>query len=102
MLKSAVKNRRIQFTTDIDRVVEADVTFITVGTPSNQDGFISVTFVKKAAEDVGSAIRGADAYHLVDVKTTLITGTTTRFVRLVLQSSSGKPCGPRLGLCSNP
>src|SRR5438552_4482616 len=30
MLKSAVKNRRIQFTTDIDRVVEADVTFITV------------------------------------------------------------------------
>src|SRR5436189_5325474 len=68
MLKSAVKNRRIQFTTDIDRVVEADVTFITVGTPSNQDGSISLTFVKKAAEDVGSAIRGADAYHLVVVR----------------------------------
>src|SRR5438128_1022798 len=57
MLKSAIKNRRIQFTTDIDRVVEADVTFITVGTPSKQDGSISLTFVKKAAEDVGSAIR---------------------------------------------
>src|SRR6266566_2537424 len=34
MLKSAIKNRRIQFTTDIDRVVEADVTFITVGRPA--------------------------------------------------------------------
>src|SRR6266705_5367986 len=32
MRKSAIKNKRIQFTTDIDRVVEADVTFITVGT----------------------------------------------------------------------
>src|SRR3989442_4832793 len=102
MLKSAVKNRRIQFTTDIDRVVEADVTFITVGTPSNQDGSISLTFVKKAAEDVGSAIRGADAYHLVVVKSTVIPGTTTGLVRPVLESSSGKPCGPKLGLCSNP
>src|SRR2546421_5139324 len=102
MLKSAVKNRRIQFTTDIDRVVEADVTFITVGTPSNQDGSISLTFVKKAAEDVGSAIRGADAYHLVVVKSTVIPGTTTGLVRPMLESSSGKPCGPKLGLCSNP
>src|SRR2546428_6871689 len=102
MLKSAVKNRRIQFTTDIDRVVEADVTFITVGTPSNQDGSISLTFVKKAAEDVGSAIRGADMYHLVVVKSTVIPGTTTGLVRPVLESSSGKPCGPKLGLCSNP
>src|SRR5438477_60919 len=81
MLKSAVKNRRIQFTTDIDRVVEADVTFITVGTPSNQDGSISLTFVKKAAEDVGSAIRGADAYHLVVVKSTVIPGTTSALRR---------------------
>ena len=102
MLKSAIKNRRIQFTTDIDRVVEADVTFITVGTPSNQDGSISLTFVKKAAEDVGSAIRGADAYHLVVVKSTVIPGTTTGLVRPMLESSSGKPCGPKLGLCSNP
>src|SRR6266487_3755969 len=102
MLKSAIKNKRIQFTTDIDRVVEADVTFITVGTPSNQDGSISLTFVKKAAEDVGSAIRGADAYHLVVVKSTVIPGTTTGLVRPMLESSSRKPCGPKLGLCSNP
>src|SRR5256712_11587757 len=102
MLKSAIKNRRIQFTADIDRVVEADVTFITVGTPSNQDGSISLSFVKKAAEDVGSAIRGADAYHLVVVKSTVIPGTTTGLVRPVLESSSRKPCGPKLGLCSNP
>src|SRR5438309_4763139 len=102
MLKSAIKNRRIQFTADIDRVVEADVTFITVGTPSNQDGSISLSFVKKAAEDVGSAIRGADAYHLVVVKSTVIPGTTTGLVRPVLESSSRKPCGLKLGLCSNP
>src|SRR6266566_3620262 len=58
MLKSAIKNRRIHFTTDIDRVVEADVT--------------------------------------------VIPGTTTGLVRPVLESSSRKSCGPKLGLCSNP
>src|SRR2546430_13924919 len=46
MLKSAIKNRRIQFTTDIDRVVKADVPFITMGKASNQDGSSSLTFVK--------------------------------------------------------
>src|SRR2546429_1204076 len=102
MLISGIKNRRIQFTNDIDRVVEADVTFITVGTPSNQDRSISLTFVKNAAEDAGSAIRGADAYHLVVVKSTVIPGTTTGLVRPELESSSRKPCGPKLGLCSNP
>src|SRR2546430_17104068 len=66
------------------------------------DGSISLSFVKKAAEDVGSAIRGADAYHLVVVKSTVIPGTTTNLVRPVLESSSRKPCGPKLGLCSNP
>src|SRR2546430_12524265 len=54
------------------------------------DGSISLSFVKKAAEDVGSAIRGADAYHLVVVKSTVIPGTTTNLVRPVLESSSRK------------
>src|SRR5207302_6456273 len=45
MLKSVIKKRRILFTTDIDRVVEADVTLFTVGTTSNSDGFISITYV---------------------------------------------------------
>src|SRR5207245_8607692 len=102
MLKSAIKNRRIQFTTDIGRIVEADVTFITVGTPSKQDGSISLTFVEKAAEDVGSAIRCADAYHLVVVKSSVIPGTATGYVRPMLESSIRKHCGPKLGLCSNP
>src|SRR5207245_11033036 len=90
MLKSAIKNRRIQFTTDIDRVVEVDVTLITVGTPSNQDGSISLTFVKKAAEEEGSAIRGADAYHLVVVNSTVIPGPTPGLVRPVLESRCWK------------
>src|SRR5438046_8406023 len=87
MLKSAIKNRRIQFTTNIDRVVEADITFITVGTPSNQDGSISLSFVKKAAEDVGSAIRSADAYQLVVIKSTCIPVTPTGLVQPRLDSS---------------
>src|SRR5439155_24083711 len=66
------------------------------------DGSISLSFVKRAAEDVGAAIRGARAYHLVVVKSTVIPAATTGLVRAVFESSSGKPCGPRLGLCSNP
>ncbi len=102
MLRSAVKKKRIEFTTDIGRIRDGQTTFVTVGTPSNEDGSINLSFVKKATEDIGASIRNSEGYHLVVVKSTVVPGTTSRVVRPILESSSGRPCGDQLGLCSNP
>src|SRR6266571_9483833 len=102
VLKSAIKRRKIGFTTDIAKVAETGTTFITVGTPSGQDGSIDLTYVKKATEDIGSVISAGDSYHLVVVKSTVVPGTATGLVRPLLEASSGRACGDMLGLCSNP
>ncbi len=102
ILKSAIKRRKIGFTTDIAKVAETGTTFITVGTPSRQDGSIDLTYVKKATEDIGSVISAGDSYHLVVVKSTVVPGTATGLVRPLLEASSGRACGDMLGLCSNP
>jgi len=102
VLKSVIKRRKIGFTTDIAKVAETGTTFITVGTPSRQDGSIDLTYVKKATEDIGSVISAGDSYHLVVVKSTVVPGTATGLVRPLLEASSGRACGDMLGLCSNP
>ena len=102
MLKTVVRKRRIEFTTDASQVSDSSTVFLTVGTPSREDGSIDLTYVKKATQDVGSAIAGSPAYHHVVVKSTVTPGTTTDVVRPVLEASSEKVCGPELGLSSNP
>src|SRR5690242_10188049 len=102
MLKAALRKKRMEFTTDASQVAEANAIFLTVGTPSSPDGSIDLTYVKKATQDVGSAIAGSKNYHLVVVKSTVTPGTTLEIVRPVLEASAEKNCGPDLGLSSNP
>ncbi|HEX4920350.1 MAG TPA: nucleotide sugar dehydrogenase, partial [Candidatus Bathyarchaeia archaeon] len=102
MLKTAVRNRRMRFTTDISEISSAETTFVTVGTPSNPDGSIDLTFVKKAVEGIGSAIAESDSYHLVVVKSTVVPGTSADVVQPILALSSRTSLGDNLGLCSNP
>jgi len=102
LLKAAIRKKRMEFTTDASQLAEANSIFITVGTPTNPDGSIDLTYVKKATQDVGSAIAGSPSYHLIVIKSTVTPGTTADVVRPVLEASSEKNCGPDLGLCSNP
>ena len=102
LLKVALKKGRMRFTTDASTIVDSQTVFITVGTPSNQDGSINLAYVKKATENVGAAIGDDHAFHLVVVKSTVVPGTTSGVVRPLLEESSGKTCGQEIGLCSNP
>ena len=102
MLKNALRKGRMRFTTDISEITRAETTFVTVGTPSNKDGSIDLTFVKKAMEGIGSAVSKSDGYRLVVVKSTVTPGTTAGIVQPILAASSQKQIGEKLGLCSNP
>src|SRR3989442_4492759 len=102
MLKKAV-NRKLLFATgDISGAADTSTTFLTVGTPSQQDGSIDLSFVKNATEDLGNALREKRGYHLVVVKSTIVPGTTNGTVKRFLEQSSGKNVGSELGLCANP
>ena len=102
MLKKAVGNKLLDATSDISVAAASDVTFLTVGTPSQKDGSIDLSYIKNATEDLGNVLREKRGYHLVVVKSTVVPGTTNGTVKRFLEQSSRKNVGSTLGLCANP
>jgi UDPglucose 6-dehydrogenase len=83
-------------------VLNSDVTFIAVGTPSRKDGSIDILHVKKVAEEIGKALKNKGAYHTVVVKSTVTPGTTEDVVVSILEKTSGKTAGRDFGVVMNP
>lgn len=93
---------RLQATDDVERaILESEITFIVVPTPSEADGSFSLRYVLSACERIGKALR-RKAYHLVVVTSTVLPGSTDNEIRASLESHSGKRCGSDFGLCYNP
>ncbi|GGF34804.1 UDP-glucose 6-dehydrogenase [Halobacillus andaensis] len=86
MLFDQLKNGRIQFTSDPRAAVENhDVLFLTVGTPSLENGNADLTFIKKAAEMIG---RYKNKEKIVVVKSTVPLGTTDQVEQWIKQSTT--------------
>jgi len=83
-------------------VLNSEVTFITVGTPSRDDGSIDLTYVKNASRMIGEALRLKSEWHLIVVKSTVLPTTTENVVGRIIEETSGRRCGEGFGLCMNP
>lgn len=94
---------RIRATMDLGAAVrDTDITFVAVGTPSNADGTIDLTYVFRVCEEVGDILREKEGFHIVIIKSTVFPGTTDDRVRHILEYTSGKKAGVDFGLGSNP
>ncbi len=83
-------------------VTDSDLTFVTVGTPSKEDGCIDLKYIESAAQDIGKALKQKNSYHVTIIKSTVIPGTTQNTVKPILEAESLKCCGAQFGLCMNP
>jgi len=92
----------LRATTDYDAVLDTDLTFIAVQTPSREDGSIDLAVVRAATETLGETLARKDGRHTVVVKSTVTPGTTEDLVGPVLTGQSGKRVGADLGLAMNP
>ncbi len=102
-LKRSVESKRLR--AEVSRtkaVLETDISFITVATPSQPDGTIDLRYVIRASEDIGRALREKGTYHLVVVKSTVTPGTTRYVVKPALERMSHLVAGRDFGLCANP
>jgi len=94
---------RIKATTDYKNTIEkTEITFICVGTPSNKDGSIDLSYVKKVSEQIGKYLKNKKKYHVVVVKSTVLPGTTQNIVLPIIEKNSGKKAGKDFGLGMNP
>jgi UDPglucose 6-dehydrogenase len=94
--------KALRATIDIETaVVQSDLTLIAVGTPFDGKR-IDLTFVKRCAAQIGTALRKKKGYHVVVVKSTVVPGTTDDVVTPILEKSSGRKAGKDLGVGMNP
>ena len=83
-------------------ILNSDVTFICVGTPSKEDGSIDLTYIKEASKDIGKALKKKEDYHVVIVKSTVLPGTTEKIIKPIIEKYSKKKAFEDFGLAVNP
>ncbi len=83
-------------------ILNSDLTYVAVGTPSKPDGSIDLKFIESAAANIGAALKKKQGYHVVIIKSTVVPGTTQNVVLPILERESNKKCGIDFGLCMNP
>lgn len=95
--------KRIRATTDIeDAVLNSDITFMIVPTPSTPRGDFTTKYLKAAAAEVGKALKNKKHFHVVLVSSTVLPGATERDIIPILEKTSGKVCGLDFGVGYNP
>ena len=103
LMRKAHVSGRFRCTPNVkEAVLETEISFITVGTPSSESGQIDLSFVIKCAKELGSALEKKEEYHVVAVKSTVVPGTTNGVIKKTLEAVSGKLAGKEFGLCMNP
>jgi UDPglucose 6-dehydrogenase len=103
VLKRTLKNGKLKLIVGRETaVMNTDITFVTVGTPSLPDGSADLTFIKETSKEIGAALKRKRGYHLVVVKSTVPPGTTETVVKPILEKYSAKKAGKGFGLAMSP
>jgi len=103
LLVDGVNSGRISATDNAAHAVaNTGVSFICVGTPSQANGSLDLTFVQRVCEDIGSALRTKVDFHVVVVRSTMLPGSMRDVVIPALEAASGKKAGEDFGVCNNP
>ena len=98
------KNRaRISATQDFRKaVLNSEITFIIVPTPSQKKGGFSTKYAIEAVQKIGKVLKEKTGFHLIVLTSTVAPGSTEKDLLPVLEEFSGKKCGRDFGLCYNP
>ena len=92
-----------ELTTNLaDAVLHSDVTLIIVPTPSKPDGKFSNEYVEAVLRGMGPVLASKDNFHVVDVVSTVMPGSSEGVFKPLLEQLSGKLCGKGFGLVYNP
>ncbi len=100
-LDKLLKSVRIKACFDFQEVLNSEIIFICVGTPSNEDKFILLDQIEKAAKEIGQMLERREEYCVICVKSTVAPGTTEELVIPILEKS-GRKAGTDFGVCMSP
>ncbi len=103
LIGSAVAASHLRADTSACRaVIASDVSLICVGTPSNSNGNLNLTFVERVCKEIGQALADKEDYHTIVVRSTMLPDSTEKTVIPILESASGRKAGRDFGVSFNP
>lgn len=103
VIARSVKSGCLRATADTrSAIMETELSFVCVGTPSQMNGNLDLRFVRAVCEEIGAALRQKETWHLVVIRSTVLPGTMRELVIPVLEQASGKKAGRGFGICHNP
>jgi UDPglucose 6-dehydrogenase len=85
-----------------DAILNSDLSFVIVPTPSDTRGAFSIQYAAYAFEAIGKALAKRQSYHTVVLTSTVLPGSTRYGLLPILEKFSGKKCGKDFGLCYSP
>jgi GDP-mannose 6-dehydrogenase len=92
LIAEGARAGRLRATTDCEEAVAgADLGFVCVGTPSNGNGSLDLTYLRRVAGDIGRAVRRRRSPMVVVVRSTVLPGTTRQLVAPELERAAGRP-----------
>ena len=94
---------RLHATVDsIAAVLESDVSFVCVGTPSLRNGKLDLSHIEKVAREIGAALKQKKSAHTFVLRSTVLPGTTESIVLPILEQASGRRAGIDFTVAYNP
>jgi GDP-mannose 6-dehydrogenase len=103
MIAAEVESKRLCATTSVREAVHgSELSLICVGTPSQLNGNLDLSYVRRVCEEIGQALRDKSSYHVVVARSTMLPGSMRNVVIPTLEAASGKSAGVDFGVCNNP
>jgi GDP-mannose 6-dehydrogenase len=103
MIASASAKGTLRATTSVTIAVHnTDLSLICVGTPSQLNGNLDLSYVRRVCEEIGAALREKSEFHVVVARSTMLPGSMRNVVIPALEQASGKTAGVDFGVCNNP
>ncbi|MDT4954766.1 MAG: GDP-mannose 6-dehydrogenase [Acidobacteriota bacterium] len=103
LIGEMVSAGRLRATTDSREAIrDSEISLVCVGTPSNPNGSLDLTYIKRVCQEIGAALEGKSARHTIVLRSTMLPGTIETVVVPTLEVYSGKKAGRDFGICVNP
>jgi len=83
-------------------VAQSDISFISVGTPSQRNGKLDLSYIRNVCTEIGLALTRKKSLHRIVVRSTILPGTTETVIVPAIEAASGMTAGRDFVVCFNP
>jgi GDP-mannose 6-dehydrogenase len=103
MIAACHKACHLHATTEAEKAIrESEITFISVGTPSQRTGKLDLTAIGHVSREIGQALAKKSSFHWIVLRSTVLPGTTETILAPALEAASGKRAGKDFAVCFIP